>query len=111
MFGDKRYLSFSLNETVIKLAQVKPSGTVEKIARISAADASTDALGQSLKNLLNGFDRKASVICTIPIGASTSKTIEVPSFDPQEIKSIINLQVNRHTPYSREEVLIGYVNL
>jgi Tfp pilus assembly PilM family ATPase/Tfp pilus assembly protein PilN len=112
MFGaDKRYLSFSLSETVIKLAQVKSSGVVEKVARISSADSSADSLGQSLKNLLNGFDRKASVICAIPISASTSKTIEVPSFDPQEIKSIINLQVNRHTPYSREEVLVNYVNL
>lgn len=112
MFGaDKRYLSFSLSETVIKLAQVKSSGIVEKVARITAVDTSTDALGQALKNLLNGFDRKASVICTIPIGSSTSKTIEVPSSDPQEIKSIINLQVNRHTPYSREEILMSYINL
>jgi Tfp pilus assembly PilM family ATPase/Tfp pilus assembly protein PilN len=112
MFGaDKRYLSFSLNETVIKLAQGKSSGVIEKVARISAADPSTDSLGQSLKTLLNGFDRKASVICTIPVSASTSKTIEVPSSDPQEIKSIINLQINRHTPYSREEVLVNYVNL
>ena len=112
MFGaDKRYLSFSFNETIIKIAQAKSSGVVDKIARVSAADTSADALGQALKTLLNGFDRKAAVICTIPASAVTSKTIEVPSSDPQEIKSIINLQVTRHTPYSREEVLIGYVNL
>jgi Tfp pilus assembly PilM family ATPase/Tfp pilus assembly protein PilN len=112
MFGsDKRYLSFSLSETVIKLAQAKSSGTVEKIARVSAVDVSPESLGQSLKAALNGFDRKAPVICVVPVSAATSKTIEVPSIDPQEIKSIINLQVNRHTPYSREEVLVGYVNL
>jgi len=112
MFGsDKRYLSFTLSETVIKLAQVKSSGVVEKIARISAVDNSADALGQALKTLSNGFDRKAPVVCVIPVSAATSKTIEVPSTDPQEIKSIINLQVSRHTPYSREEVLVGYVNL
>ncbi|MBF0490417.1 MAG: pilus assembly protein PilM [Candidatus Omnitrophica bacterium] len=112
MFGaDKRYLSFSLSDGVIKLAQVKSSGNVEKVTRISVVDPSQEALGQSLKTILNGFDKKAPVICTIPVSSSTSKTIEVPSSDPQEIKSIINLQVSRHTPYSREEVLVGYVNL
>ncbi len=112
MFGaDKRYLSFSLSEAVIKIAQVKSSGIVEKVARASAADASIESLGETLKTVLNGFDRKAPVICVIPVSAATSKTIEVPSVDPQEIKSIINLQVSRHTPYSKEEVLVGYVNL
>jgi Tfp pilus assembly PilM family ATPase/Tfp pilus assembly protein PilN len=112
MFGaDKRYLSFSLNENVIKLVQARSSGLVEKVARVSAVDASADSLGQALKTLLNGFNRKSSVVCVIPANAATSKTIDVPSSDPQEIKSIINLQVNRHTPYSREEVLVGYINL
>ncbi len=112
MFGtNKRYLSFSLNETIIKLAQVTSSGVVEKVARASAADSSVESLGSSLKTLLNGFDRKASVVCVIPASIATSKTIEVPSADPQEIRSIINLQASRHTPYSREEVLIGYINL
>ena len=113
MFGaDKRYLSISINEATIKIAQVRSSGVVEKIARASAGDASSnDDLAKSLKSLLAGFDRGAPVLCVIPASAVTSKNIEVPSSDPQEIKSIINLQASRHTPYSREEVLIGYVNL
>ncbi|MEI7998134.1 MAG: pilus assembly protein PilM [Candidatus Omnitrophota bacterium] len=112
MFGnDKRYLSFSLNESVIKIVQAKSSGVVEKVARASASDVSLDNLGGVLKTLLNGFDRKAAVICAIPASVVTSKIIEVPSSDPQEIKAIINLQVSRHTPYSREEVLVGFFNL
>src|SRR5262249_30935382 len=51
------------------------------------------------------------VVCVVPANAATSKNIEVPSSDPQEIRSIINLQASRHTPYSREEVLIGHINL
>ncbi len=109
--ANKRYLSFSINESVIKLVQATSSGVVEKVARGSAADSSVEALGGTLKTLLNGFDRSSAVVCVIPASAATSKTIEVPSTDPQEIRSIINLQVGRHTPYSREEVLIGYINL
>lgn len=109
--SDKRYLSFSLNEAVIKLAQVRSSGTVEKVARITAADASADSLAQALKSAGHGFDRNAPLVCVVPVTAATTKTIEIPSTDPQEIRSIINLQVSRHTPYSREEVLVGHVNL
>lgn len=113
MFGaDKRYLSVSINEGTIKVAQVRSSGSVEKVARASVADTTSIAdLAAALKTLLNGFDRKAPVICVIPASAATSKSIEIPSSDPNEIRSIINLQASRHTPYSREEVLIGYINL
>ena len=112
MFGaDKRYLSISIQDTTVKIAQAKASGLVEKVARASAADATPDSLSKILKSLLSGFDRKAGVVCVIPASAATSKNIEVPSSDPNEIRSIINLQASRHTPYSREEVLIGHINL
>ncbi len=112
MFGsNKRYLSISINEATIKLAQVKCDGFVEKVARATAVDATVEQLTKTLKTLLNGFDRKAPVACIIPASAATAKNIEVPSIDPEEIKSIINLQASRHTPYSREEILISYINL
>ena len=112
MFGaDKRYLSISIQDTTVKVAQVKSSGIVAKIARATAADATPEGVSKILKSLLSGFDRKAGVVCVIPASAATSKNIEVPSSDPNEIRSIINLQASRHTPYSREEVLIGHINL
>jgi Tfp pilus assembly PilM family ATPase/Tfp pilus assembly protein PilN len=108
---DKRYLSISINETAIKIAQVRTSGAVEKISRANSAGTSPDDLIKAFKSALVGFNRKASVLCVIPANLATSKSIEVPSSDPKEIRSIINLQASRHTPYSREEVLIGYINL
>ena len=113
MFGaDKKYLTISINEGVIKVAQASSSGNLEKIARGSfAADSGVDEAAKALKTLLTSFNRKVPVICVIPASAATAKNIEVPSTDPEEIKSIINLQASRHTPYSREEVLISYINL
>ena len=113
MFGvDKKYLSISINDGVIKIAQGSSSGNIDKIARatFTPAPGGDDAV-KSLKALLAGFDKKLPLICVIPANAATAKTIEVPSTDPEEIKSIINLQASRHTPYSREEVLISYTNL
>jgi len=113
MFGaDKKYLTISINEGVIKLAQGTSSGNVEKIARGSfTVNSGVDEAAKTLKTLLVPFNRKAPVICVVPASAATAKNIEVPSTDPEEIKSIINLQASRHTPYSREEVLISYINL
>ncbi len=112
MFGnDKKFLSVLIADATIKVAQVTSSGNVEKIARATAASSTQDEVVKALKPLLGGFDRKASVVCVISTAHATSKSIEVPSSDPKEIKSIINLQASRHTPYSREEVIIGHVNL
>ena len=113
MFGaDKKYLTISINDGFIKIAQAASSGNLEKVARGPfAANSAADETAKVLKSLLPSFDRKLPVICVIPASAATAKNIEVPSTDPEEIKSIINLQASRHTPYSREEVLISYINL
>ena len=113
MFGaDKKYLIVSISDGVIKVAQATSSGNLEKVARGSfAANSGTEVAAVALKTALTSFNRKLPVICVIPANAATAKNIEVPSSDPEEIKSIINLQVSRHTPYSREEVLISYINL
>ncbi|MDE1920654.1 MAG: pilus assembly protein PilM [Candidatus Omnitrophica bacterium] len=113
MFGtDRKYLTISINDGLIKLAQSGSSGNVEKVGRCTFTATSGGEEGaRALKALLATFNRKLPVICVIPASAATAKTIEVPSTDPEEIKSIINLQASRYTPYSREEVLIGYINL
>jgi len=113
MFGaDKKYLTISINDGIIKAAQASSSGSLERVARASfTPNPGGEEASKALKSLLVSFDRKASVICAIPASVATAKNIEVPSSDPEEIKSIINLQASRHTPYSREEVLISYINL
>jgi Tfp pilus assembly PilM family ATPase len=113
MFGaDNTYLTVSINDGVIKMAQAGPSGNIEKVARGSyPATATAEQAAKSVKSLLSSFKRDIPAMCLLPASAATAKLIEVPSSDPDEIKSIINLQASRHTPYAREEVLISYINL
>jgi len=113
MFGsDKKYLTVSINDGTITIAQVASSGNLERVARVSfTANSGDEEAAKALKTILMPFNSKLPVICVIPASAATAKNIEVPSSDPEEIKSIINLQASRHTPYSREEVLISYINL
>lgn len=51
------------------------------------------------------------VVDIIPSQSVITKNIEIPSVHPQEIREIISLQAGRHTPYSREEVIVDYIDL
>lgn len=110
--GDKDYLSICITEQSVKIALVKSSGAVVKVTRREIAGPSGDAVISALKTALSGFNpKKTNVLCVIPGSVATTKTIEVPSIDPEEIRSIINLQAARHTPFSRDEILVGHSQL
>lgn len=55
--------------------------------------------------------KTAKVISIIPSDLVITKNIEIPSTNPSEIKDIIGLQAGRHTPYSREEIIVDYVDI
>lgn len=52
-----------------------------------------------------------NVICTISSHLVMSKNIEIPSRNPKEIQEIINLQSGRYTAYSREEIILDYIDI
>jgi Tfp pilus assembly PilM family ATPase/Tfp pilus assembly protein PilN len=109
---DKDHLSIHISEQSIKVAQVKSSGAIVKVARRDIQGVSGDGLVKELKTVLAGFNpKKSNVICVVPAGVATTKNIEIPSVDPEEIRSIIGLQAGRHTPFSRDEILVGHINL
>lgn len=51
------------------------------------------------------------VVFVLPSRYAITKNIEVPSLDPAEIEDIIRLQAVRHTPYSKEEVIVSHLHL
>lgn len=55
--------------------------------------------------------KKPDIINTIPAHLVITKNIEVPSIDPKEIREIVGLQAGRHTPYSREEIIVDYIDI
>lgn len=61
--------------------------------------------------LENAKIKIASALCTVATDSAITKNIEIPSTNPKEIKDIVNLQVRRHTPYPREEVIVDYINI
>ena len=49
-----------------------------------------------------------SVITYIPRHLVTARILEFPTIDPQEISDIVNLQVAKQTPYSKEEIISAH---
>ena len=51
------------------------------------------------------------LVAAIPSYCAITRNIEIPSQNSQEIREIVNLQAGRHTPYSRTEIVVDYLNL
>lgn len=116
MFGNTRErIGISFVDDCLKIVQVRISPAEKRVTGVVKKDVRGTAEGEIpkiIRGLLSELGvKKPSAVFALSSSAVTTKNIEVPSIDPAEIKSIIDLQAGRHTPYSREEILIGYVNV
>ena len=108
---DKDYVSISLTEGIIKVVHLKGLEVLHAVKR-DVKSSSPEEIKDIIKTILSGLGLcKPNAVCMVPSSVATTKNIEIPSRDPNEIKSIIHLQAGRHTPYSREEILIGYITI
>jgi len=109
------YLGVVLDDTVLKLAHWKGSGINSKVTQVvtKGIEGIPDgALSKVIHSALAGVKYKtANILYILPPSLTITKNIEIPSVNPEEIKSIVSLQAGRHTPYSREEIEVGYIHL
>lgn len=115
MSKGKEHVCVSLDDELLRVIQIKGSGSSAKVTNIvtrSTQGVSDQELPRLVQSALTGFNIKSSNISLIaPANSITTKNIEVPSKNADEIKSIVNLQASRHTPYSKDEIQVGYVNI
>ena len=115
MANKKDHIGISLSENVLKIVDVRGHAPSAKVVQCLAQDISgvseADLPGVIQKSLKGFNTKRASVVLMVPPGVTTSKNIEIPSVDEEEIKSIVNLQASRHTPFTREEIQVGFVNI
>ncbi len=104
-----KFITISLSPSVVKLAQVTSAGLVEKLTQKTV---SGNAVDSALRDALAGFDtKKAGIVCVLPGDIATTKYLEVPSVEREEIESIIALQASRHTPFNKDEIITSYVKV
>ena len=107
----KNSICILLSEDALKIAQVI-KGRVSNVSFQDVKGFSDDRLAKTLRSMVSKLKpKKAEIFCLMPSGMTTSKNLEIPSTSPDEIKAIVSLQAGRHTPLSREEIEVGYINL
>ena len=113
--GIKDVISVSLSGDNLKLAYAKVSPTRKELVDLVSYEIqglSDEEITKSIRSSLDSLKLSApEVIVTVPSHATIAKNIEIPSLDVREIREIVDLQAGRHTPYSREEIIIDYINI
>ena len=127
MFGIKKYRINPLSgKSRRDLVGIGFGGNNLKLAHLSVSSNKTEVLGLVSRNIAGLADADISkliassfqglgaknpyIVSAVTSNLAITKNIEIPSIDPKEIGEIINLQAGRHTPYSREEIVIDYLD-
>lgn len=113
--GRRDLVAVEISAYGIKAAYMKILVNRAELSRVFYKDISGMQdldISRSLRAWINDLPNKGvRIINVISSNLVISKNIEIPSIDPKEIKGIINLQAGRHTPYSREEVIVDYLEI
>lgn len=114
-FGGREAVCLNLSGDSLKIAYGKLYHTHKELLDLASykiQGASNDEIAAIIKNSLESLRlNNPEVIIVIPAHLAIIKNIEIPSLDAAEIRQIIDLQAGRHTPYSREEIIIDYINI
>lgn len=106
-------IDFSGNN--LKLAQIRSSRTKSEVVNLLSKDISGLSDEQIAKIIVNALSElkinNPDIVSITPSPLVITKNIEIPSADPKEIRQIVNLQAGRHTPYSREEIIVDFLNV
>ena len=117
LFGSSKreLVGIDFSSHILKLAHARVYPNKREIVNLLNRDIAGLTDAEIPKIIRAGFNDLAAkdpnIINTIPSNLVMTKNIEIPSIDPGEIREIINLQAPRHTPYSREEIIIDYIDI
>lgn len=100
-------------ETHLKLVQSKDSPEGKILTQILFKELtlnSEEAVVNALRDLLEEIKiRSHELICVLPRNQTTVRVLKLPSEEPTEIDNMVNLQIAKHTPYTKEDVIVDYL--
>lgn len=82
---------------------------ITKLVACPVAGANVEEIHKSFTEAcaIEGLTPK-EVLIVNPTHLSTIRIFSLPSTDPKEIRDIVELQAEKHTPYAKEEILTGF---
>ncbi len=107
------WIGIDLSDSTAKTALVTSSAGDIRIENLDSRqfEAEDDTglsgfIAESVRHMKAGTRR---AVCVIPSRHFISRNIDMPSNNEEEIAKIINLQIGRFTPYSRDEIVVDYL--
>jgi Tfp pilus assembly PilM family ATPase/Tfp pilus assembly protein PilN len=106
----KEVLLIEIGNDWIKLIQAESQRgkvTLSKV-HLEPIDANLDISESIRKALKSGRFSQSSALVCLPRQTVNVRLLELPSTDSAEIADMVDLQIGRQTPYSRDEILADY---
>ncbi len=108
-------MGFDLSEDHLKLVHVRLGVGKREVSHVASREVqglSEDDIVAFVRETASKFGVPgAPVYITVPLSTVITRSIEIPSRDPDEIREIVNLQASRHTPYARSEIITDLLPL
>jgi len=108
----KALLAVSIDDYNFKLlkAQSMPNGWLcEKAFVVHVSGKSDDDISALIKDLLHKEKlKKTDTVLVVPRSLVTVRYLQLPTSNPSELESMVNMQVVRQIPYSKEEMIYDY---
>jgi Tfp pilus assembly PilM family ATPase len=102
----------SLDGRWLKVLQVEGTPRARRITRLFASAVGTTAADDVDRIFKEGCASEGIVphdlLIAHPTHLCTLRLFSLPATDPKEIRDIVELQAEKHTPYAKDEVLIDF---
>ena len=105
-------VTIEIDNDWVKILQFEPSRRGKSLSKACFEAAPSDDAGTArciADALKNGKFEKVPIIGCLPRQAVTVRMLELPSTDLEEIADMVDLQVGKLTPYSKEEIIFDYM--
>ncbi|OGW83191.1 MAG: hypothetical protein A3C47_05490 [Omnitrophica bacterium RIFCSPHIGHO2_02_FULL_51_18] len=109
------FLGFDLNDDTLKIVHVRNTRLKREVSHLLTQPVhgmTDDDVAAFIRKAVDELKLKAArIYLSVPLHTVITRTIEIPSRDPREIREIVNLQASRHTPYSRSEIILDTLTI
>ncbi len=103
-------IGIDLNDEYLKIAHVRHAALKIEVANLISREvrgmSDEDIAAFITQTLADLKIVNPRAFIAVPLHTVITRSIEIPSRDPEEIREIVNLQASRHTPYSRSEIIV-----
>ncbi|MCF7875339.1 MAG: pilus assembly protein PilM [Candidatus Omnitrophica bacterium] len=104
--------TLEIGNSWLKVIQIQISRHEKKVVNLIKKDIkslSDQKISEIIKKISKQLKIKSSMcFISVPRYYVTSRNLDLPSTNPNEIKEMIQLQIGKQTPYDRDEIISDY---